>query len=123
MADLFTLTDLGVWLDTEVDEDLATLVRNRVTVLIASEIGLVPDPVPAGLSALAVGIAARIYDNPMGYKSESFAGYTASYGDATLTADEKASLRMFAAGSRSRRVVASSPLRNRDFYVERGWTA
>lgn len=113
MADLFDLTDLAVWLDSDLKLDMASLVRDKVTALVASEVRI-PDPVPAGLSALAVSIAARIYDNPLGYTNESFAGYSAGYAQATLTADEKTALRRFALTG-VRGVAGSSRMCGSDF--------
>ena len=110
MAELFALTDLAAWLQTpeaDLDALLAEQVRAKVTGLVGGEIRI-PDPVPPGLSSLAASIGARLYDNPLSYKAESFAGYAGTYGDASLTADEKAAVARFAFGGGSSRRAASS---------------
>lgn len=114
MAELFALTDLAAWLSQDVsalDQLLAEQVRSKVTGLVGGEVRI-PDPVPAQLSAVAASIGARLYDNPLGYTNESFAGYSAGYGQAILTADEKAAIKAAVGGGSVRGLAGSSRMRS-----------
>lgn len=112
MADLFALTDLAAWLSQDVDALdalLAEQVRSKVTGLVAGEVRI-PDPVPVALASVAASIGARLYDNPLGYVNETFAGYSAGYAQATLTADEKAAIKAAVGGGSVRGMAGSSKL-------------
>jgi hypothetical protein len=113
MASLFALADLAAWLSTtepELDPLLAEQVRSKTTALVGGEVRI-PDPVPAELASVAASIGARLYDNPLGYTNESFAGYSAGYAQAVLTADEKAAIKAAVGGGSVRGAAGSSLMR------------
>ena len=108
MADLFELTELASYMQTDLDTASATLARLLVTTLIRNEVGATRYDVLTDLAPLkpvALDVAKRLLLNPDGNRSEQIDDYSVTYaveqiGGAALTDDEIARV-LAAAGIQS----------------------
>lgn len=119
MADLFELTELASYMQSDLDTASATLARTLVTVLIRGEVGATKYDALTDLSVLkpvALDVAKRILLNPEGHRSEQIDDYSVTYASesiagAALTADEVA------------RVLAAAGVRTAAFTIRPGRAA
>lgn len=89
---LFTQTELENLLGFTVDTDRATLLADLASVAVLAVAGNPTSP-PDRLKAVALGVAARAYTNPIGLQSEQIGQVSRTYATAAagiyLTADER----------------------------------
>lgn len=107
MAALITPEELIVFLDLPADTqptDRAQLACTLVLDAVTDAAGQVlAEPYPAGLKAVALTAAGRLYDNPTAMRAQTIDDYSATYAGAAgvLTdAEAKRIGRIFGAGSR-----------------------
>lgn len=82
MADLFTPEQLGDLVQGDISPNTAETVRAIITDLWLGETrrSAVPDAIPAGAMSWALGIAARVLDNPSGRSQEGSGVMSAGFG-------------------------------------------
>ncbi|MFF0823054.1 hypothetical protein ACFYUR_22055 [Micromonospora haikouensis] len=98
MADLFELTQLASYMQSDLDQASAELARALTTALIRAEVGAARYDAMTDLSPflpVALEVARRALLNPGGIRSEQVDDYSVTYaaevlGGATLTEDERA---------------------------------